>query len=385
MMAKATLSRTGTLPGVALAAIVALGLTACSGDAVPADPVDNPADSDQCEQLEQFTYGFPGTSPTVGSASKLSVATEAGYYADECLDVTVQFIDGSSTTVQFIESGAVDAGSPFSSAVYQSLDAGGSAIAFYSEINRNNTQPQVLVDSDIRSAADLIGKTVGISSLASGSKLIVDMYIQAAGGDPATDVTYVAVGLGAGAAEFLTSGQVDAIALYDGAHAQISSQLGVPLRAIHSDAVDGDDVGFWLPIVTTTEKVASERDRLVRFARAFAKSYLLTETNPECAVRLHWQAYPDSLPSGVDEAKAMEDALVVLEARMQFAVADEAGYGYVSAEQVDAQTRLLASIGAIPNEYPADELWTDELIDEINAFDRDAVLADAAACRGLKG
>mgnify|MGYP002859810371 CR=1 FL=1 len=339
----------------------------------------------KCEKITSFTYGFPGTSPTVGSASKLSVATEAGYYKDECLEVKVQFIDGSASTVQFIESGSVDAGSPFSSAIYQDLAAGGTAKAFYSEINRNNTQPQVLVNSDIKTAKDLIGKTVGISSLSSGSKLIVDMYIKSAGGDPAKDVKYVAVGFGAGAANFLTAGKVDAIALYDGAHAQISSQLGIPLRSVTAPEVDGEGVGFWLPIVATSEKLKLQRDKFVRFGRAFAKSYLLTSTNPECAVRLHWQAYPASRPSGVSESKAMEDALVVLKARMQFAVPDKRGYGFVSNAQVNAQTELLSSIGAIKTKYPAATLYTSDLIGEINDFDHSQIVKDAVACKGLKG
>lgn len=366
--------------GIAVAAAALVASTALAACGEPGNKV-----ADSCTEATGFTYGFPGLSPTVGSAAKLSVGTEAGYYGDECLKVKVEFIEGSTPTIQTLERGRVDAASPFSSSVYQGNEAGADVKGFYAEINSNNVQPQVLEDSDIRTAKDLIGKTVGLSALESGSKLVVDQYIAAAGGDPAKDVKYVAVGLGAAAADFLTSGKVDAIAIYDGAHAQLKAQpIGLPLRAITDPKVDGTGVGFWLPLVARTESLTKDRDTLARFGRAFAKSYLFTETNPECAVKLHWQAYPDSKPAGVAGDDAMADALLVLKARMDFAKPPAEGYGHVTDEQVAGQAKLLKTIKAIDREPSVDDVWDPGLLDEINDFDHDQVVKDAKSCRGLE-
>jgi NitT/TauT family transport system substrate-binding protein len=344
-----------------------------------------PEEAEACEEPERLVYGYGAQSPTVAQAGYITVPDVAGYWEEECIITEMQFFQGSTVMVQAAEAGQIDLGVGSLNSTIAAVGAGANVKVFFNQLHRNNVIPHVLEDSDIQEPEDLIGRTVGVASLESGSLPYIRAYIHFAGGDPETDVEFVPVGTGAPAAEALTTGRVDVLGLWDDPHAVIREQLGVPIRPITHPAIDGPDVGFFNGF-TTGRDIAEMREQFVGFARGIAKGNVFTAENPECAVRLHWQHFPDSLPSGVSEEEAMESALLVLRTRQDFIAPVEGLWGNATTEQVQGQIELLKAAGLLPPDVDVtvDQVWTDEIVEEANDFDQEAVKEDARACRGLE-
>ena len=52
-------------------------------------------------------------------------------------------------------------------------------------------------------------------------------------------------------------------------------------------------------------------------ARGYAKGTVFAIANPEAAIRILWEIYPQTKSTGKDEATALRDDLITLEARAQ--------------------------------------------------------------------
>lgn len=85
-----------------------------------------------------------------------------------------------------------------------------------------------------------------------------------------------------------------------------------------------------------------ERKALVAWFQGIAKSTLFSQANLDAAIDLHWAVYPESRPKGRSEEEARKE---------------------------------LHFIGDV------NRLFTNELIDDINAFDKQAVIKAAKAFR----
>lgn len=117
--------------------------------------------------------------------------------------------------------------------------------------------------------------------------------------------------------------------------------------------------------------------------RAIAKAAHFGLTNPEAAIRIHWQVYPQTRPQGGDPAKVMEEAKRVFLSRFSsFALNGVTNYG----ESVPSQwTRLAGQMvesGDLPAGYDPSGAFTSEFIARINEFDRDAIAAQARSWNG---
>src|SRR5258706_12963574 len=69
-------------------------------------------------------------------------------------------------------------------------------------------------------------------------------------------------------------------------------------------------------LIETGDSVKSNRSAAANFAQGMAKGPLFTLTNPEAAVRIHWEKYPASKPTNIPEEQALREAVHVLEARL---------------------------------------------------------------------
>jgi NitT/TauT family transport system substrate-binding protein len=125
--------------------------------------------------------------------------------------------------------------------------------------------------------------------------------------------------------------------------------------------------------------LASNKQTVAKVLRCIAQTTIFGLTNPDKTIRVHWQHYPSTKPEG-DEKIAMEKARLVFESRFS-------GYstpkGVKWGENLEAQWRGVAKLMQAENLLPADfdvtASYTNELIDEINKFDANAVIAAAKA------
>jgi NitT/TauT family transport system substrate-binding protein len=130
-------------------------------------------------------------------------------------------------------------------------------------------------------------------------------------------------------------------------------------------------------VVARDDFLAEHPDVAIAFARGLAKATLFGLTNPEAAVRIHWKVYPQTRLQGADEPVALSNALRIFNARFETQRVDNREDPRWGASSPAQWARLNALQGAVD----VNEVFTNQLIDEINRFDQQAVIRQAKEYR----
>jgi NitT/TauT family transport system substrate-binding protein len=307
------------------------------------------------------------------SYATFSVGQELFWEKEENLRLTVQPIAGSSPVTQAILAGSVDLGGPIPDPVLQSHDKGNTKIMFVYEYVRSNTGSIAVLDgSPIRSIAEVRGKKIGAQSLGSGDILTTNAMLSSVG-VAKDEVQYIAVGLGAQALSALQSGRVDALILFDSEYAAMEN-AGVRLRYFVTPEASRL---FNTTITAPTDVVMNKPDMIKAFGRGLAKSTVFSLANPEAAVRIHWKRNPASRPTGVDETKALADAVNVLKKRLGHASFQPSEsvrkWGYFPEESIEAWVAFAAQYGTTSKRIAKEGLYTNQFVDAYNQFSEDRI------------
>jgi len=134
--------------------------------------------------------------------------------------------------------------------------------------------------------------------------------------------------------------------------------------------------------VALEETLRTNRKQAVALAQGYAKGQLFAIANPEAAVRILWEIYPQSKPTGKDEATALRDDVKVLEARIRswnLASGGVSKWGENAERNYAAYVDFLQKWGVLKDKVPARDLITNDLITEINEFDAAKITAAAKA------
>jgi len=219
-----------------------------------------------------------------------------------------------------------------------------------------------------------------VISMGSGGALVARELARAAGLNPDSDINIVVAGEGAQTAAMVRGGQVDALSQFDTQYAMVEN-AGVKLRLLDTRAIDRFPSNGFLAL---EETLRTRRKEAVALARSYAKGTVFAIANPEAAVRILWDIYPATKPTGKDEATALRDDTKVLQARAQNWRLEKAGvkrWGENSEANYGAYAEFMLKTGIIKQAVTAKELVTNELIDEINHFDAEKIAAEARAYR----
>ncbi len=122
--------------------------------------------------------------------------------------------------------------------------------------------------------------------------------------------------------------------------------------------------------------------QLDALAQGFAKGTGFTIANPEAAVRILWDIYPETKPTGIDEATALHEAVKTLDERIANLKLEKSGvsrWGESSEKNYSAYVDFMQKWSVTKEKVPTNELVTNELIDEINNFNQAEVIAMAKA------
>jgi len=194
--------------------------------------------------------------------------------------------------------------------------------------------------------------------------------------NPDSDVNIVVAGEGAQTAAMLRSKQVDALSQFDTQYAMIEN-AGVKLRLLDTKEIDRYPSNGFLAL---EETLSARRRDAIGLARGYAKGTIFTIANPEAAVRILYEVFPELKPTGKDEATAIRDDTKVLQARITNWKLEKAGvkrWGESSEANYAAYADFLLKWGVIKEKVGAKDLITNELIDEINKFDAGKIAAEA--------
>lgn len=283
--------RSALLP--ALVAAIALGVTACSGD--DPEPEETPAPTTD-EQPSTEPEEPESVSITIGAlpiseTAPLWAAIDAGVFADQGLDVTVEAIQGGALAMPALVNGDVDflIGQPYGAlrAHLQGLDV--RIIANYASSYAEGDDINGVVSapgSSISRPADLAGKRVAVNSLGAAGDLTISAVVAQDGGDPST-IEFVEVAFPDAQAQ-LEAGNIDAAWVPQPFLSMIVGAGGTLVTHNYQDTIPGLPT---LVLIATGDTVANDAELVDRVREAFDAAFAWAADNDD-AVR---QALVDNL------------------------------------------------------------------------------------------
>jgi putative hydroxymethylpyrimidine transport system substrate-binding protein len=202
-------------------------------------------------------------------------ALAAGYYRRAGIDLQVIPPSSTSATLELIDAGKAQFGLADGIDVAQQEAMGRDAEAIMAIVQRPLGAPIALTSEHLRSAADLVGRTVGITGVPS-DLAVLDTVVADAGGDPAKVRT---VTIGFNGVPYLEAGKIAAFTGYwpdDGVALAVG---GYPIKVFKLDAGGGP---AYPGLVAFTMRSLIARDpSLVRaFVRATVHGYEDTLRDP---------------------------------------------------------------------------------------------------------
>jgi NitT/TauT family transport system substrate-binding protein/putative hydroxymethylpyrimidine transport system substrate-binding protein len=202
-------------------------------------------------------------------------AIAAGYYRDAGIDLRVIPPSSTSTTLQLIDAGKAQFGLADGIDVAEQIAMGRDEKAIMAIVQRPLGAPIALASEHLHSAADLVGKTVGITGVPS-DRAALDTVVAHAGGDPAK-VKVVTIGFD-GVAD-LEAGKIAAFTGYwpdDGVTLTVS---GFPITVFKLDQ-NGGPAYPGLVAFTTRALIARDPTLVRGFVRATVHGYEDTLRDP---------------------------------------------------------------------------------------------------------
>ena len=310
---------------------------------------------------------------TINSAvAPFAVATKMGWFKEGGIEVELVPFGGSSECIQNLASGQV----LFSDSTAEPLAAvharGVKAKVFYTVLQRNIFGFAVPQDSPIKTIADLKGKTIGETSMASAGVLVARSIAATNGLDPEKDMSLVVVGEAGQTAALVRSKQVDALSQFATQYALVE-MAGIKLRMLDNSAIARFPSNG---LVALDQTLKSQRSKAVALARGFAMGTQFTIDNPQAAVRIVYDVYPQSRPTGKDEATAVATESAVMRSVDFSQDVRPLGikrWGESSFTDYADYLNFKLKWNIIKEGISSEDFVTNDLIDDINMFDADKV------------
>ncbi len=311
---------------------------------------------------------------TAGQHPRLNFYRSAG--------VDVEYVNMANMTqaLQSLRGGHVDFGPAIPGMLLPAMakDPSLDLVSVYKWLPRNANVIVVKPGSPIKSAADLAGKRIGVRSQGDVGIVITKTMLTELGlKDDRCE--YIGIGDGAPAGAAIDGDRVDAMVTFDTAAARIEL-VGTKLRYVPITPKLAQVGSGWLCVPRKLLK--EERKALVALFRGMAKSTLFSYTNLDAGIDLHWAVYPESRPKGRSEEEARKELKFILKDRknnwMRQPGDPDQRMGASSLAEWVANVETTAQTSNNPDLAKQlgdpNRLFTNELIDEINDFDKQAVV-----------
>jgi len=264
------------------ASVLALALvaTACGGD-----DGGGGGDTGDCESVDQVSLQLQWF--IQAQFAGYFAAQDEGFYADQCLEVTI--VEGGVDIVpqQQLADGAVDFALAWVPKALASREAGANIVDIAQVFQRSGTLQVSFVDAGITTPADFAGKTIG--NWGFGNEYEIFAALARASLDPATDVTLVQQQFDMSA---LLAGDIDAAeAMTYNEYAQVLEAVNPSTGELYQpedlNVVNYEEVGVGMlqdAIWADGERLASDdayRDVAVRFVTASLQGWAYCRDNVE--------------------------------------------------------------------------------------------------------
>jgi NitT/TauT family transport system substrate-binding protein len=338
--------------------------------------------SAQDAKMKPVSLFMYSVAPDLGDAPLWIVPHALGYFADEGLQVGVEYAGGSSGALQLLAAGK---GQFATSTPTQVMLATQQGLKIKSVFEHNRTYGSALVvptSAGIKTVdqlrAHLKGGNIGVASMSSGRIPYARAWIRELGLQEDTDVKLVAVGVGPQAAAALKADRVRALVIYDAVYAAIEAATDVRFTRFETDW----QKPLFSGVVVTTDTIAQEEPDLVaRMGRAIAKGLVFATANPEAVVRIYWKLFPENKPAADKEADELKSRTVIVHSMVNnwLAGMDKPGAkwgGQNEAMWNDIQSNDLKG-GLISGTRPVEEYFSSRFEASSNDFDAEAIRRQA--------
>jgi len=310
----------------------------------------------------------------VSQANNTSVPIYTKCWEKEGVKVDLQ-LTNASAAMQAMLNGQVEFVNMGPAAAILARGKGAPIKSVYMNIRENYNFPVVEDASPISSIPDFKGKTIGVFSYGSQMVKIFKAMLSESGVDPEKDVTFVETGAGAQAITALTSKRVDIWGTWD---AQIAAAENNGLKLRRFTAPSAEKLNWGSGYFVRDDYVKSHPEVITKVMRCVAEGTLFAMTNPEATVRIHWQVFPNSKPSGLSDEEAMRQALHVLQTRLAFLKLEPgAKWGELPPASAADMVSFMRSTGELKDALDPKDLYTNEFVARVNDFDAQAVIKAA--------
>lgn len=314
----------------------------------------------------------------------IHIAEKLGFFEEEGLDVSVEVVDGSSAAMQQLIAGNGDISLPSAPAVVQAVAQDHDPVWFYTYFYANVFGLSTPTDSGITDLAGLKGKVIGISEPSGGEVPLVRGAMAGSGLTEGTDYTLQAIGEGdASTFEALERGRADAYSssVFDVAAVEAAGMELTPLLPEEFTFMPSQG------LVAMRDVFEEKRDAMVGFARAQAKAKVWADANPDAAKAIS-EEYGPELFEDEELANSIWDATQFLFTPPEDIEQDPSevmGTHYLPGWDfyLDFISEGTEEEGAVPaGTVDTSTLVNDELLEEINDFDKEATAQEAEEYEG---
>jgi len=301
-------------------------------------------------------------------------ADTLGYYEDEGYDVNITPTEGSSEAAQQLVAENFDIAMGVPDAMLAAMQTE-NLYPFYTYFTSEFRDWVVPADSDIQEIADLEGMRQGVSTLQSGEVPLVRYLLQEEGIDPAQDIQIIEVGDQPPSIQAaLEQERVDAFA-GSASHVIAINAAGYETRSILPETFQS---GLPVEGLLAREPHNEDEELLAGIARATSKGLLFCQTNPGACLDVIAQDRPE-----LTEDRALAEE--TLENYINFSTPpEEDGRLYFSPSSIEGWETYLGvyssgddPVVTDPDAIDLENLVIEDLRDEINDFDYDAVVEEA--------
>jgi NitT/TauT family transport system substrate-binding protein len=296
----------------------------------------------------------------------INVAWAMGYFEQEGLEVRAEGALGTTDASKLIvqEKGTVAIPAP--PVLFTAIANGLPIMDVFQQDQNYIFGFGVRKDSGINSLNDLKGKTISVGDV--GWTVVIDPLLEKTDGFTTKECQVVAAG--PGRAQLVAAGKADAVFTWEKEY-QLWDAQGIHLKIIR-----GYDYGVRFPgngLTFTRKYIKEYPDRVVRFARAWAKGIYFGTVNPAAATEITLEKYPMLGVAYADSLKAIKAGVWVMNSELT----DKEGYGYHDFASWKELEGILYKQGTIPKLVPLEECITNRFIKDINDFDHEAVRKEA--------
>src|SRR5712671_3096559 len=167
---------------------------------------------------------------TVSSAAApFAIATKMGWFKDAGIRVELVPFPGSTDCVKAVATRDVQYALPSIEPLAIIRPQGVKIKNYYTAYQANIYGIAVPENSPIKTLADLKGKKIGVTSMASAGVIVARALAKQAGMNPDTDITIVVAGESAQTAALLNSKQIEGLSQFDTQYA-LTENAGAKLR-----------------------------------------------------------------------------------------------------------------------------------------------------------